>query len=538
MSNKTSVQSKPKLKPLSFDTTIRNPERLPSFLKCIVPFEGKVLTNEVIHEIIKTVLKNKIYCTEYQKQIHELINIFKSEEDVYSDSQLEEIIKNAPQKHKVAGFVYGWPSRFDTWYKLSKELGFIDYSFEEPIHISQTGHMLVEAYNENPINTVKIQKLYLNAFMKYQRKIPYRRVLNDNVPLSLLLRVCKIINKSSHSSKCGVHILEIPFFLCWPNNDEKGLANYILDFRKNHSFGQYSSEIVYKKCLDMLQSKNENYFKQSKICGESIDDYIRKMRMTGLISIRGNGRFVDLNSLEKDTIDYVIQNYSETKSFNDESSYFNYMGQIDENVLKFSQSESVISKNHIRKIALEKYAKSYSKEEILSELRLLKQNKNSKDELLKLISGPTRLEFLTSIALVQNFYGLDVNPNYSVDDEGVPTFTAGGGMADIVRYDSDYDSYFEVTLMKGRTEQICNEMIPICRHLKEAKENVRKESFSVFVAPVVHSDVYEYIDWKKAKDGLDLVAYDIDEFVNKISKISKASALLNKVTFTRKQVKR
>ncbi len=69
-----------------------------------------------------------------------------------------------------------------------------------------------------------------------------------------------------------------------------------------------------------------------------------------------------------------------------------------------------------------------------------------KTRFLRYINRPTRLEFLASIALVQNFKGLDVNPNYAVDDEGLPTFTASG-VAQYEIYDSDCDNYFEVTLM-------------------------------------------------------------------------------------------
>lgn len=34
-------------KPLSFSTTMRNPTRIAGFLNCILPFEGKILTNEI-----------------------------------------------------------------------------------------------------------------------------------------------------------------------------------------------------------------------------------------------------------------------------------------------------------------------------------------------------------------------------------------------------------------------------------------------------------------------------------------------------------
>jgi sugar/nucleoside kinase (ribokinase family) len=134
---------------------------------------------------------------------------------------------------------------------------------------------------------------------------------------------------------------------------------------------------------------------------------------------------------------------------------------------------------------------------------------------------------LTSIALVQNFEGLDVNPNYSVDDEGLPTFTASGGYADIECYDTDCDSYFEVTLMCGRSDQVNNEIIPISRHLREAKEKRRPESFSVLVAPVIHPDTREAAEWQKIKNGVDILTYNINEFVQAIDKEERVSQLLS-----------
>lgn len=166
-----------------------------------------------------------------------------------------------------------------------------------------------------------------------------------------------------------------------------------------------------------------------------------------------------------------------------------------------------------------------SKEFVRKELLAVCARRESTDKILRYINAPTRLEFLTSIALVQNFSGLDVNPNYSVDDEGLPTFTAAGGYADIECYDTDCDSYFEVTLMCGRSEQVNNEIIPISRHLREAKAKRRKESFSVFVVPVIHPDTVEAADWQKHKYDLDIVTLNINEFIEKINIAQKVSQL-------------
>lgn len=144
-------------KPLSFSTTMRNPSRIAGFLNCIIPFEGKVLTNEVIHEVAVNLISKKLYYTQkYEMKVPEYRAIFKDENAEFTREQVEDIIKNSPQQHKEAGFEKGWPSRFDTWYKLSMEFGFITYKIGQPIKISQTGHMLVDAYNESPVNEKKV----------------------------------------------------------------------------------------------------------------------------------------------------------------------------------------------------------------------------------------------------------------------------------------------------------------------------------------------------------------------------------------------
>ena len=113
-----------------------------------------------------------------------------------------------------------------------------------------------------------------------------------------------------------------------------------------------------------------------------------------------------------------------------------------------------------------------------------------------------------------------------MDDEGLPTFTASGGYADIECYDTDCDGYFEVTLMCGRSDQVNNEIIPISRHLREAKEKKRQEAFAVFVAPVIHPDTKEAAEWQKMKNGVDILTYDINEFAEILGKKEKVSQLL------------
>lgn len=508
------MSRKPQHKPLSFSTTMRNPERMAGFLNCVKPFEGMILTNKIIEEIVKKVIKEKLYTPVYVNRTPELNRILKDEDSTYSNDQIIEIIQNSPQNHKEAGFDHGWPSRFDTWYKLNKEFGFMYYEMNKKIEISTCGHMLCDAYESDEENKgQKIQNVFLNALMKYQTNNPFRKNANENTPVILLLRVIKLLKEKNGKDDPGISRKEIPFLTCWPDNDFLKLYQYILDFRKIYGFTA-SSEVVYEKCLELLQTENRKRFKFNQIINEGVDDFIRKLRITGIISLRGLGRFIDFNMVEINKINYIIDNYSDYKTFSDEYEYYKYMGEIDSNIMTI-EVDTTFDLEALRVEALNKWSKHYDKEIVLKELERLSKRTATRDEFLKNIEEPTRLEFLTSISLKQQFPNIDIYPNYSVDDEGNPTFTARGGLADIEIFDEESDSLFEVTLMTSRN-QATNEIPAITRHLGELQDKTDKKTFSVFLAPVLHKDSRYMIDFTKHQYGLDIVGLNIEDYIELI----------------------
>lgn len=518
---------KPERKPLSFSTTMRNPNRIVSFLNCLLPYEGKILTHDVIMQIIRNAIRTKLYTPNYVKRVPELVRIYKSEEETYSEEQIDGIIANSPQNHKEAGFDYGWDSRFDTIFKLPMEFGFVRYAMKEPIRISVTGHMLIDALQKEETDEEMIQMVFLNSMMKYQSNNPYRKNANVNIPFILLLQVLKLLKEDAEENGAGVFRQELSLFICWRDHDAAALYRKIKEIRKEKGFS-YSDEYMYEICLELLGATDEqrNRFKLSQICGEAIDEYIRKMRTTGVISLRGNGRFIDYNMWEIEKIDYILQQYAECKTFASQDEYFAYMGKVDTTVIHMTGTAPADT-TELRKAVLRKFAGMYSKESVRRELHKVGNKQASTDDMLKLLPGPVRLEFLTSIAMVQHFENLDVTPNYTIDDEGLPTNTASGGMADIVCRDGEYQGLLEVTLMRGRQDQVNNEIVPIRRHLRDEKQNFEK-TFSVFIAPVVHEDAKEMAEWYKHKDNLDIVTYTIDGFTEKIQKIAEIGELVNK----------
>ena len=508
--------AKEKYKPLSFSTTMRNPNRIADFLKCLIPFEGMLLTKDVIGNVVRKVIREKIYRPNYIGKKLELSDIYQSEDEYFSEDQLEDIISHSPQKHKESGLDAGWPSRFDTWYKLPMEFGFVKYAMDSKIEISATGHMLVDAVNETPINEQKIQNIFLNSLVKYQTHNPYRKNKSDNVPLVLLLQVLQMLHDND-SDSTGVFRQELGFFICWTNNDAKALYDTIMMFREKYSFRHYTDELVYDECLRIMHYtsvKDKNYIKKEKVTGEAIDEYIRKMRSTGLISLRGNGRFIDFNKLEIKKIEYVLNEYATYTLFSNKTAYFEYMGNIDPTIMEIQTDESV-DLDYIRQKTLLEYAKKYDKQSIFIELRNVCYKKESKDPVFRVISEPARFEFLTSISLLQNFKEIKVLPNYAIDDGGPPTCTASGGKADIVCTDGNSQELVEVTLMCGR-QQVNNEMLPISRHLSEAKKD-NENTIAIFVAPRIHEDVRRYIGFIKFTEELEIKAFDINEFMDELN---------------------
>ena len=501
-------------KPLSFTTTLRNPERIAGFLACLKQFDGQILNNSLIDKIVKAVIKQKLYYTMYEKRTPSLKSILDSEDVTFNDEQLDEIIINSPQDHGEAGFDNGWPSRFDTWYKICNEFGFAYYEMGEAIKISQSGYMLCDAYetsNADDDVSRKIQNVFLNALVKYPSNNPFRRNANMNVPLLLLMRLIENLKNDSDENGAGVSRKEIPFILCWPDNDATRLYKYIKEFRKKHGFNA-SDDTVYSMCLALLNSTNQIRFKKSQITKEGVDDFLRKARITGVFTMRGMGRFVDFNKLEHEKVKYILENYGDYRSFSSELEYYNFVGTMDAHIVSIEIDVTTYNLTDIRKNKLAEIASKYSNEQIRTELEILALNRKTSDLYFSDIDEPTRLEFLTSIALQQSLEDAHIEANYHIDDEGNPTFTASGGIGDIEVYDASHSSLFEVTLMRGKQQAVAE--IPAITRPLGSLENENK--FAVFVAPLLHADTVYMSGYTKSQHNLDIIGYTIAEFCEKL----------------------
>jgi len=488
-------------KPLLFTTTLRNPERLKWFLGVLKGYNGQVLDDKLAEEISGEIIRIGLYRpTNLSAIVKKKIKTKKP----LTDSEVAKVLKENPQNHKEAGFNKGWPSRFDTWFKIAKELGFVFYRLGEKIRFSKIGLKLVD--NEYPEFE---QQAFLNAFVKYQSNSPFRRVLNENVPLVLLLQVIAKLNADKKCNDAGISKFELPLVIYWKDNNAEKLYKRIKKLRQDFGYSP-SWEVIAEICRDEIMEGKDIVRDNKSIMVDYPDEFIRKMRLTGLISLRGGGRFIDINKNEQAKVDYVLENYSDYEKYDTEESYFKYISAVDENLILFEPKAVSVSEQDK---FLAKWVAIYTWDTIKTEMLNLSGKRLTKDKTLKYLSNPIRLEFLTALAVKSKFPDIKVIPNYPIDDEGIPTSTAGGvgNTGDIECFENVNGILIEVTMSEGRTQTMM-EVWPISRHLTEFGKKTKK-SMCYFIAPSIFSDSVKQIEYVKQTENLFISPKTIEDFL-------------------------
>ncbi|MDR1347424.1 MAG: AlwI family type II restriction endonuclease [Prevotellaceae bacterium] len=518
-------------KPLLFTTTVRNPQRLKALLYIFAKFDRQTLTDDLATKIVLELIRYGLYRP---------MNLSKAVKDKWAttpkgefaeflltDKEVDFIFIHNPQDHKEAGFAKGYPSRFATFFDFAKELGFVYYQPNELIEFSEIGKKFasifsVETENGNLFVTEEHpeyeQQVFLQAMAKSQRSNPFVRVLNDNIPLVLLLETIKKLNADPEFNNAGISRKELPLLIFWKDNNADALYQLLKRLRHEYRYNP-SDEVIIDICTNEILP-NFKKFKPKSIVSEYPDEFIRKMRLTGLISLRGAGRFIDINHNEDERVEYVLSHYSHYQKYSTERAYFDYMAQIDENLLAIAPVVADATKSEE---LLQNWVTTYDWNSIKSELNILAtRSKASKDEVLKFLPHPVRLEFLTALAIKSKMPEIRVIPNYPCDDEGLPTSTAGGAgdQGDIECFEHSNGILVEVTMAEGTT-QTKMEVWAISRHLEAFQTKYTPNSQCIFIAPTIFRDSERQIAYVKHTDNLTIRPYKIDDFVSYLETSNK-----------------
>ena len=554
-------------KPISFDTTLRNPERIPQFISILSKFENKIMDSEIALNLEAEIIRQKIFkptrstLGKYVKEYHEKFNFeandqsdeasnkvamyFKEWENAEPENidvnKIIYLLKNTITAHKEKGWNGGWESRIHTQYNFLNELGLVRVIKNKKILISETGKMMIKAYTNgiqnDDFHSEYEQSAFLSSFAKYQTNNPYRsNTINVNF-LALVLNVIMYLDVTYNKS--GIGIQDLPFIIVWGDNDYKSLGDYIYKFRDKFGYNT-SNELVYEYAMNLLDESTSNYelkpatqefieskkkdYKISKIMKETPDDVTRKLRYTMLISLRGIGNFIDINHNEDEKIKYILENYSSNKDYNDEEEYINNIGKIDSQLCFEIDKQETEEQRTIKEKLVEEWSISKEWNYLKQELHNLSVGKDSEDLILKYIKETARLEFLIAITIKKAIPSLKVIANYIADDQGYPFNTASGGNstnigADIDVYDEESHVLLEPTMSISRSFQIEHELPSIETHLIESMESDKEtnrsihEWFALFIAPRINRFVGNSVAIMKELLRVEIYPWMIDDFV-------------------------
>lgn len=550
-------------KPIALDTTLRNPERIASFLSCIKPYEGKILTHDLVLNIETDILRFKVavgtkstlgtYKTESKKnktwkpedfsknaslKVDEYFQHYQNNE-VADFEKVRYLVGNTLTEHGEKGYMYGWAARFSTQVQLINELGFALIEPGKKIEISPVGNLLIKYYvngkphEENYDENAEFSA-FLMAFSKYQVNNPWRANTVKMNLLTFFLRTVKLLNEKYNGK--GLSIYELPFFICWNNNNHEQFVEYIIKFREKYGIQNVPDEIRYKYCMQLLDDsysepvfkeasdefidKKKKDYKAEKILKESPDELLRKLRLTQVVSLRGGGYFVDLNNLESKKIEHIIEQYSDNKDFDtttDLIEYMDYMGELDTN-LSFENEvftdDQISKREDLLQMTLLKWANDMTWEDLIKEMSITVTKKISDNKVLHQIDKPTRMEFLVSIIMKKSMKNAVVKPNYKFDDEGIPFSHAGGNNADIVVNDGNLWANVEPTISNARSFQAEHEISSIEEHLfNDIDLTGDRKRFAIFIAPKVQAAAVSRIEFARMIQKINIYAWESDDFV-------------------------
>ncbi|MDT0736521.1 AlwI family type II restriction endonuclease [Staphylococcus chromogenes] len=556
-------------KPISFDTTIRNPERLPYFLSILKEYEGQVLTYDLALEIEAQIIIQKIfeptmrtlgtYAKEYNVKFKFRASDQSSEAEKRVSDYFEEWKKSSNGEFPLDKMLYllnntvtsfrqdssmpgGWISRFYTQFAFANELGLVHTEFNEKIKFSKNGNLMIHDFKNGKIlddySDSYETSAFLIAFSKYQINNPYRSNTIKVNFFTLVLKVIQYLDKKY--DRPGIHREDITFIIAWGNNDHVALAEYIYKFRNKFGY-KASEETIYEYAMNIIDesttnelrpatqsfiNKKKKHYKFDKLTGETRDEVVRKLRMTRLVSLRGAGRFIDINSMNIDKVDYILNRYFENINFDkfDAQNYLDYMGEIDNNLIYSSE----IVETELMLDAKQKALHEWSEKpwEFLHNELIKSSKKVYTDNLvLKEIQAPTRFEFLVAIVLQKALKSAKIHPNYIVDDQGIPYSTASGQKegiigADIDIFENNVHALAEPTISYARSFQVEHEIPSVQEHILSANEmdfdNTDKqhinEWFGLFIAPKIVSAVGNRIDIVKQESGAEIFAWEAKDF--------------------------
>lgn len=487
-------RKKPAYKQMAFETAIRNPERYKNILNVVKEFEGSILNDKCLLEIV-----SKLYLEG---------EVSSKEIEINEDTKIQDIAESVKKVNKTrkadGGFPGGYASRFWTYMRTMSELGIVYGQYNEEFKLSETAKMLLNGELDE-------QELFSIQAMKYNRKSPYRNVSNDFNYFRFIIMVLLELRKQNKQLSYEQFIVSL--------YSRDGDVDYFLKLIEENKFSDVNS--TYKFLKEVYGENN----RIQTVTRDYPDVVLRLLRITGFITLVYKGKiFIQIN---ENKINYIksllnVRFQLTDKEKNNPLLFFNKLNSKNEefiNIVKKFRNEDKVEGNEYNK-KLKNIIDMYNLNEnvIVDYINNINSVRIAPE--FKYIPAPLKLEFYISL-LIFIKYGdrFFIRPNYKADKLGMPISHAPGDRGDIEVFSKDLYWLIEVTLIRNKSQQLNNETTSVIRHLLNHEAKSKSKNYLSFVAPYVHEDTVNYyrisiVDVRSKQQEMYLKPYSIGEFID------------------------
>lgn len=454
-------------KQMALEVGVRNPERYIDFLKVFSKYEGRILDDKCILDIYVDLYMNRV------------LDSNKLNECDFNEKYLSAFIVNNLHHNNEWGFPTGYQAAFCRYLKTLSEFGFIYSQYNETFKLSEVAKALVSG-------RITSSEAFSIQSMRYWRKSPYRRVLNDFNYFKFIVDVLLELEKKGRTLSMTQFMVSL--FSMYGNVDD------FIETIELHKFGN-DEDKAYEFVCSIYDSTNGNFgkvAKQSSAFRDYGNSVFRVLQLTGFITVNSSG--IITLSINKNRLDFYKNlctfDFSLTEDEKEsELMYFEKIGTFDDELFQlikeYREKEDLSTRDYNQKI--KKIIADYSLniDDVGKYLEDLSSEKKD-NRCFWYIQSPLKLEFLLTI-YVYLCYGdqFEYRPNFKCDDNGIPYSHAPGNVGDIEVFNRENYWLIEATLIRNKNQQINAETMNLFRHLTTVSY---PKKYMTLVAPYIHED--------------------------------------------------
>lgn len=455
-------------KQMSLEVAVRNPERYESILKTFAKFEGTVLDDKGVLDVYS------------QLYLDEVVTADALSDDILTKEFVSKWIVNNCSHNNEWGYPTGYQAAFTRYLKTLSEFGFIYAQYNQNLRLSPVAKALVNG-------KITLSEAFALQSMRFWRKSPYRRVLNDFNFFEFIIDAMIELKNKGH--RLSYNQLMVGLF------SDDGDVDGFLSLLEKNKVGD-DADKAYALVKRMYSQVDAEHAKAAKL-ESAFKDYgntvFRVLQLTGFITVEYTGVLMLTPNENRMPLYKALKgkNFIVSESAkDDEEEYFEQLGSFDATLEKLilSHRETVDHSTAEYNQKIPNIINSYGLTPDSIEQALIKVSNGDKKgkDTFWFIQDPVKFEFLLTL-FVYTYYGdtFEYKPNFICDEAGIPYSHAPGNIGDIEIFNKERYWLIEATLIRSKNQQVNNETVNLFRHIDDT---IDRQKYLTLVAPYIHED--------------------------------------------------